>query len=289
MRDARKPSAPSTHVAIIDLLALGGCGTPTDLPLEESNQPIVNGPVAPDFAQQGTPRVCIGVRDYCCSSVVYSKYWVITAAHCFQAAWDVNNDGVISGSEKPSAFYVDRVVIDRAGHTGEIQIDAAYRHPNSAGWGSGQGTDVALVKLNGKSSGVYVPYLYPVNYSNGKLKIYNGSTASLQDQYVLAFGWGYFSNVLPWDNNLHKGWKIIYKTDYTGADKGTYGASQYNEGGTTCHGDSGGPDYLWDGTGFEMTGIHCQAWPDDCATGADHVDLNRGAEMWRNWVVAKAK
>jgi Trypsin len=269
-------------ISVASMLSMGGCGGPLD-GADQLKQPIYNGAVASDVAQQGVGQILDGEA---CSAVVYSRYWLITAAHCFDPAWDTNGDGEISGSERPSPFFARFLAIDNSGTLGSIEISAAFRHPNSGTWGHEAifHTDVALVHLDPTSNGVSTSVLYAVNYSNGKLRIYSGSTASLQDSLVLAFGWGRQDSSGPGDGMLHKAWKQISKTDYTGDLSGAYNGIPFNDAGTSCPGDSGGPDYHWDGSAFQMTAVHSTG-PLDCTSG---VDGDIGAQMWRDWVTATA-
>jgi uncharacterized protein YqkB len=289
MRHIRKRSFRLHGCAALCALAAAGCTNPTDPSVDEveAKTKIYNGPVASDFLQQGTPQIVVANANggTACTAVVYSQYWLITAAHCFDPSFDTNNDGVISGSERPSTFFAHFLVVDANGTSGQIAIEAAYRHPSTT-WGDTAtwSVDAALVRLDSSSSGVYTPYLYPVNYTNGKLKIYQGSTASLLNQYLLAFGWG-TTNENPYtaDGQLHKAWKTVSNVTMSPPLQGDYNAVPYNNAGTSCRGDSGGPDYLWDGSGFQMVGIH--------STGGcqDGWEGDIGAERWRSWVVATAQ
>jgi hypothetical protein len=78
------------------------------------------------------------------------------------------------------------------------------------------------------------------------------------------------------DGNLHRGWKILSAA----YDNGNYQAVLWNNGGTTCHDDSGGPDFWWNGMNMELAGIHSGAL-EGCGGG---WDLNIGASAFKTWV-----
>lgn len=175
---------------------------------------------------------------------------------------------------------------------GASLIKAVYRHPNCTSWGEAASgsTDVALVMLDPTSSGVYMPALAanPVTMSNNHLTIYKNTTKSLKGQYVMSYGWGNYTNngsTEVRDGNLHRAWKYVSGYESDGTRKGVfYGRTQNNEG-TSCHGDSGGPDFWWDGTGMVIAGIHSTGNPRSgkvyCSGGDDG---NAGPDMLRTWV-----
>jgi hypothetical protein len=91
--------------------------------------------------------------------VVYSRHWVITAAHCLSAAFETNGDGFIHDFEVPAPFVV-RFLQTGAGTTGERNVFVAIKHPTAV-WGDTTGVDVAMLYLDPWSDGVSMPHLDP--------------------------------------------------------------------------------------------------------------------------------
>ena len=110
--------------------------------------------------------------------------------------------------------------------------------------------------------------------------MYQGTTANLLNEEVLAFGWGPYGPGKV-DNRCHKAWKKVFNvTPGPGWDPGDYQGSLVDNAGTSCPGDSGGPDFVWGGSNLRLTGIHSKG--DDTCNGG--IDGNSGAEGFRDFV-----
>jgi hypothetical protein len=210
--------------------------------------------------------------------VVYNKYWLITAAHCFSAAQDPQGDYVYWNTDIPNNRAARFLQTSASNSAGQLNILAGFRSPDVS-------QDVALVLLDPTSAGVYMPTLQaqmtaPTRYSNGHLVIYGSSNASLVGTgTVLGYGWGWSGSNASgntWNGSLNRGWKSV-----TSSDSLYYYESLFNNAGTSCKGDSGGPDFWWDGGGFQLTGIHGTG--NDPCNGAGGGRSN-GAEAFRTWV-----
>jgi hypothetical protein len=232
--------------------------------VESTQQPIYNGVKVASLANAGP--LGVPVLNMGCSAVVYSKYWLITAAHCFGPSADPQGDWVYWNTDVPGGLYATGLQTSPENQGGTLNVLAAFRNPKFS-------QDTALVLLDPKSSGAYLPAIWSYTgnrNTNGHLVIYGSSNASLSGKSVLAYGWGPTG-----EPDLTRG----YKTVGLWPSSEYYSGLPYNNGGTNCPGDSGGPDFWWDGGGMQLTGIHARV---GCAQGAS--DLNNGAEAFRTWV-----
>ena len=136
-------------------LILAGCDSATvagERP-ERVARPIFNGVVVADHGFEGTPQLL--TPDTACSAVVYSRHWVITAAHCLSARFESNGDGYISDYEVDEPFHVRFLQTD-SGTIGERNVFVAVKHPTAV-WGDTTGVDVAMLYLDPTSAGVSMP------------------------------------------------------------------------------------------------------------------------------------
>jgi len=273
----------ATRIMLLMLPALplaGGCGEPPaegEQSTEAVQQALFNGQaIAPttNAGFLGVPQVLL--PGSACSAVVYNKHWLITAAHCFNAGQDPEGDYVYWNNKIPNsvARFLQTSASDGAG---QLSILAGFRSPDI-------NQDTALILLDPTSAGVHMPTLQaqttaPTRYSNGHLVIYGGSNASLVGGTVLGYGWGWSGSNASgntWNGSLNRGWKNVISSDSL-----YYNESAFNNAGTNCLGDSGGPDFWWDGGGFQLTGIHGTG--NDPCNGAGG-GRNNGAQAFRTWV-----
>ena len=273
----------------------GGCSEPPSAgdqapeAVSSIQQPVYNGvPVAqPNNAgPTGVPQIMVGGG--ACSAVVYNQYWLITAAHCFSPTQDPQNDWVYWNTDIPNLAGADGfdanlnphahfLQTSAANSAGDIKILAGFRSPDI-------NQDTALVLLDPASNGVYMPGLtgQSIRYSNGHLVIYSGTNASLVTNprsTVLSYGWGPNTFTAPtWNGSLNKAYKTVFS-----ADNLYYYTGLFNNAGNNCMGDSGGPDFRWDGGGFQLSGIHGTG--DNPCNGAGSGSLREnGAQAFRTWV-----
>jgi hypothetical protein len=247
------------------------------------HEAIYNGVVMASQANAGplgVPLLYIGATG--CSAVVYNKYWLITAAHCFcsdgnacpvvdpQGAWVYWNTNI------PGSHYATALQTSAGNQDGTLNILAGFRSPDIS-------QDTALVLLDPTSAGVYTPAIvaYTANrYSNGHLVIYDLPNSNLIGQQVLAYGWGPTSSGGSFGSNLTRGYKNVASIS---PDNNYYYDSPYNNAGTSCNGDSGGPDFWWDGGGMQLTGTHGEI---GCAQGVG--GRNNASQAFRTWVTNTA-
>jgi hypothetical protein len=214
--------------------------------------------------------------------VVYNQYWLITAAHCFNSTEDPQGAWVYWNTNIPGGAYARFLQTSASNGAGQLNILAGFRVPDIH-------QDTALVLLDPTSAGVYMPTLEASTtnrYSNGHQVIYTSSNASLVGKLVLSYGWG-FSGVdsagnNTWDGSLNSGLKNVASSDSL-----YYYESKYNNAGVNCLGDSGGPDFYWDGV-EHLVGIHGTTGNSSGVCNGANGGRNNGAQAFRTWVTDTA-
>ncbi len=210
------------------LLSVGvaGCGLDTQdslLPeaVGQSQHSILNGTDVTDSERLQRGLVDVGGG---CSGVLLANDWVITAGHCVDRG---NQHGLAVGLLGA-----------------RINSDAIYKFGD---YSDPRGADLALVHLerpftiNGSTTG----------FSN---RLYLGSPSSMVGQTVASYGRGH--NKLP--GNGFGRWRAG-DLPVSSASGELYTADRNRAGQVTWSGDSGGPDFIWQGGVPYVTGVHSGA------------------------------
>lgn len=229
----------SAQMACIENIAPNGTGSNVEpSPNRKPEQLIYNGtPITTTLHWVVTPQV---IASGACSAIIYNANWVIGSAACISASRDTNGDGILSGSEIPSGSYIWN------GYPSVNYIDLVVKQ-REATWGSSGGTDLVMYHVttpfditwlvNNRGAGQF--------YTNNTLNLYTSSTTLQVGAILLAYGYG--TTTFP---NLGYGYPQV------AADYGSWLSTQpYNNAGTTCDGDSGGPLFYYDGTKYLWFGL----------------------------------
>lgn len=270
-------SLSSFPIALALLATAVGCGSdplPDDA-VSVTESPIFNGASAVAADAIGVVRVSFN-GSFICSAVVYNQNWIVTAAHCIPVS-DLNRDGVIDAAEGAGRFTVGPL-LNGSGTTYTATVSVIRRHPFGI-FNDYSGTDLAMLWT---SSTISMAKYDPRFYANGKLNIHTGTKASLLNMILAAWGYGPTNGAGANLGTRNTGTKQV-----TGTSPNRYYASTVANGtvdwGTSCDGDSGGPDYLADGSGYVLAGVHSTSDNGLC-NGAR--DQNVPAEAFRDWVMS---
>jgi hypothetical protein len=234
-----------TLLASVLVLVTNACAPPdSDEDVETASSAIYNGSHLPD------PHFAIALNGmYACGGIIYKSNYIITAAHCIPN-WDTNGSGKITSTEL-------------SGHTAQIlggpnssgtvvvrNVDAIWKHPEAT-FGQAIGSDTALIHI---TNGLSVTWIRShISQAN---KLYTtGGTLRLWPKVSDS---GFFPGLVldtfgRQTNDLTTGAVSVVNTQGTG---GWYEVGPIQNQGTSCPGDSGGPDIRFSLADAWMTGLH---------------------------------
>jgi hypothetical protein len=228
---------------------------------QEEAPPIVGGSTTSDFAAVGAIVASYGSSgaDFCSGTLVDSN-WVVTAAHCVDAAIDYERYGYdiyfVLGSSVSS--------IDDYAQAVEL-----YMHPSYGG--SSVANDIGLLELGGGG----ITSVTPV--------VMNTTAPSDSWSEITYVGFG-----ITGDGRSDSGTKRTVSVDYYGRDSQFVYTLDPDGRTNICSGDSGGAALWWDGSqyvlagansfGFDIYGGRPTCEGDGAAAGATRVDA------YRSWI-----
>jgi hypothetical protein len=200
---------------------------------------VYNGtPITQTLQFVVTPQV---IASGACSAVIYNANWVIGSADCIAAALDTNGDGVLLGSEIPAGSYIWN------GNPATNYVDMVVKH-REATFGSTSGSNIVMYHVTAPFD---IPWLIANRgagyyYTNNVLNLFTSST--LVTSGTLLGSWGYGATTFPY---------LGYGSPQLVTDYGSWYTTQpYNNAGTPCTGDAGGPDFYWTGSQIQWLGLH---------------------------------
>jgi len=196
--------------------------------------PIVGGEETTDYSPVGTLLAYAdgyGGSSFC-SGTLIAQDWVLTAAHCVEAAIGFDRKGwdilFCTGSSLYSQSGIDEC---------EIAVDL-IEHPSYNG--QSLNADIGLVEL---SAGLRASGTYALNTDNPR--------TFQQWDPVTYVGWG-----ITGDNRQDSGRKRTADIPYYDYDSQfVYTYDPENEL-NLCSGDSGGAGLMWDNGGWELVGVN---------------------------------
>ena len=228
---------------------------------QEEAPPIVGGSTTSDFPAVGAMVAAYGSSgaDFCSGTLVDSN-WVVTAAHCVEAAIDYERYGY------DIYFVLGSSVGDIDDYAVAVEL---YMHPSYGG--SSVANDIGLLELSGSGITSVTPVVMNTT----------APTDSWSEITYVGFG-------ITGDGRSDSGTKRTVSVDYYGRD--SQFVYTYDPDGETniCSGDSGGAALWWDGGqyvlagansfGFDIYGGRPNCEGAGAAAGATRVDA------YRSWI-----
>jgi Trypsin len=272
---SRRSSFGKASLSLLLGIALSACegpGAGDESEISSESSPIYYGTPATPSLGTGVVQVrgCDSRGCFYCTGTIFSRYWVITAAHCYDRRMDQNGDGQISSQEGAPMFWVG------PGPGPDPAFQPKYIAPRRIFFHPSSDVDVAMVWLGTPyEDGFTTTSLSTARYTGTQsetayLNVFFAPTSAILGSNVYSYGYG-FDGMGNGYGTLRWGAKTIAQE---------YGGGYAASGSTSCPGDEGGPDYYVNSQGYWfVTGIHSSL----CCGCGGGTDWQSAASSWRDW------